>query len=172
MAAGQAPPIGRRASARRKNSCVALRADGRAVGLIQWSDAPRARDPIVFGTGQDERERVRTLEPRAWDPLYSQWADVLEAHEGELETVWISDGLTHDGTARDRLIETLRAKGPAQHRRRRQGHECSRRTANREFSTDRHRAPRQRCRAGRPTFGGGRSGPERPQSGSRAGAGP
>ncbi len=87
-------------------------ADGRAVGLIQWSEAPRARDPIVFGTGQDERERVRTLEPRAWDPLYSQWADVLEAHEGELETVWISDGLTHDGMARDRLIETLRAKGP------------------------------------------------------------
>ena len=86
-------------------------ANGRPVAVVQWTDVPHGRDPIVFGTGQGELERAQGLEPRAWDPRYSEWADVLEAHEGEFESVWISDGLTHDAAGRERLLARLRSKG-------------------------------------------------------------
>ena len=86
-------------------------ANARPVAVVQWTDAPRARDPIVFGTGQGELERVQGLEPQAWDPLYSEWADVLEAHDGAFDSVWLSDGLTHDAAERERLVSLLRSKG-------------------------------------------------------------
>ncbi len=78
---------------------------GRTVALIRLSDPP---DRVAFQTAEAWAGRAAGLQPQAWAPGdFAGWADALP--EGAFETVWLSDGLAHDG--RDQLLSALRSRG-------------------------------------------------------------
>ena len=61
------------------------------------------------------RARLHGLQPAPWRPEQAQVDAALEhlsAIEGGFDTLWLSDGLDHDG--RDRLIDALRDRGALQ----------------------------------------------------------
>ena len=81
-------------------------AEGRPVALIRLTDAP---ERVEFQTAEAWAGRAAGLQPQAWAPAgFADWAAVLP--EGGFETVWLSDGLAHDG--RGDLLDALQAKGP------------------------------------------------------------
>jgi hypothetical protein len=80
-------------------------AAGRTVAVIRLTDAP---EPVAFQTAEAWAGRAAGLQPQAWAPgALADWADALP--EGGFETVWLSDGLVHDGRAD--LLAALQAKG-------------------------------------------------------------
>jgi hypothetical protein len=79
--------------------------EGRTVALIRLTDAP---DQVEFQTAEAWAGRAAGLQPQAWAPAdFAGWSTALP--EGGFETVWISDGLAHDG--RDALLSALQARG-------------------------------------------------------------
>jgi len=71
----------------------AAEADGRAVALVQLSDAPQA---LAFQAAAEVRGKLAALAPRGWLPqAMALWRDALPA--GAFDTAWISDGLAHAG---------------------------------------------------------------------------
>ena len=80
-------------------------AAGRPVAVIRLTDAPQ---PVAFQTAEAWAGRAAGLRPQAWSPAdFADWAKALP--EGGFETVWLSDGLQHEGRAE--LLAALRAKG-------------------------------------------------------------
>lgn len=80
-------------------------AAGRTVAVIRLTDAP---EPVAFQTAEAWAGRAAGLQPQAWAPSgLTDWAKTLP--EGGFETVWLSDGLAHDGRAD--LLAALQAKG-------------------------------------------------------------
>jgi Domain of unknown function (DUF4159)/Aerotolerance regulator N-terminal len=78
---------------------------GRTVAVVKLTDAPQ---PVEFQTAEAWAGRAAGLEPQAWLPAgMADWAKALP--EGRFETVWLSDGLAHEG--RDGLLKALQAKG-------------------------------------------------------------
>lgn len=79
--------------------------EGRPVALIRLSDTP---DQVEFQTAEAWAGRAAGLQPQAWAPAdFAGWAAALP--EGGFETVWLSDGLAHDG--RDALLSELQSRG-------------------------------------------------------------
>ncbi len=79
--------------------------EGRTVALIRLTDAP---DQVEFQTAEAWAGRAAGLQPQAWAPAdFAGWSSALP--EGGFETVWLSDGLAHDG--RDALLTALQARG-------------------------------------------------------------
>ncbi len=80
-------------------------AEGRPVALVRLTDTP---DQVAFQTAEALAGRAAGLQPQAWSPAsFAGWAGALP--EGGFETVWLSDGLAHDG--RDELLSALQARG-------------------------------------------------------------
>ena len=80
-------------------------AAGRTVAVVRLTDAP---EPVAFQTAEAWAGRAAGLQPQAWAPSgFADWAKALP--EGDFETVWLSDGLAHDG--REALLSALQAKG-------------------------------------------------------------
>ena len=80
-------------------------AAGRTVAVIRLTDKP---EPVAFQTAEAWAGRAAGLQPQAWAPgAMADWAAALP--EGGFETVWLSDGLDHDGRAD--LLAALQAKG-------------------------------------------------------------
>jgi hypothetical protein len=78
---------------------------GRPVAVLRLTDA---QEPVAFQTAEAWAGRAAGLQPQAWAPAgLADWADALP--EGEFETVWLSDGLDHDG--REALLSALQARG-------------------------------------------------------------
>ncbi|MFN3994219.1 MAG: DUF4159 domain-containing protein [Tabrizicola flagellatus] len=78
---------------------------GRPVALIRLSDPP---DQVAFQTAEAWAGRAAGLAPQAWAPgAFAGWAAALP--EGGFETVWLSDGLAHEG--REDLVAALRSRG-------------------------------------------------------------
>jgi len=67
--------------------------DGRTVAVVQLTDVPQAP---VFQAAEAWVGRAAALTPAPWMPSMD-WADVLP--DGGFDTVWLSDGLAHDGQA-------------------------------------------------------------------------
>ena len=67
--------------------------DGRTVAVVQLTDAPQVP---VFQAAEAWAGRVAALTPAPWLPQVD-WAGVLP--DGGFDTVWLSDGLAHDGQA-------------------------------------------------------------------------
>ena len=78
---------------------------GRSLAMIRLTDAP---DQVSFQTADAWASRVAGAEPQPWAPAdFAGWARVLP--EGRFDTVWLSDGLAHDG--RSDLVEALQERG-------------------------------------------------------------
>jgi len=67
--------------------------DGRAVAVVQLTDAV---ETPVFQAAEAWVGRVAALTPAPWLPSMA-WVDALPG--GNFDTVWLSDGLAHDGQA-------------------------------------------------------------------------
>jgi hypothetical protein len=80
-------------------------ASGRPVALIRLTDAP---DAVEFQTAEAWASRVAGVQPQPWAPAdFAGWAGVLP--EGKFDSVWLSDGLAHQG--REDLIAALQDRG-------------------------------------------------------------
>lgn len=80
-------------------------AAGRTVAVARLTDAP---EPVTFQTAEAWAGRAAGLQPQAWVPsALEDWTNALP--EGSFETVWLSDGLDHNG--RDALLSALQSKG-------------------------------------------------------------
>ena len=80
-------------------------AAGRTVAVVRLTDTP---EPVAFQTAEAWAGRAAGLQPQAWAPSgMAGWAGALP--EGGFETIWLSDGLDHEGRAD--LLAALRAKG-------------------------------------------------------------
>jgi hypothetical protein len=80
-------------------------AEGRAVAILRLTDAP---EKVEFQTAEAWAGRAAGLQPQAWAPAgLAEWVAVLP--EGQFDTMWLSDGLAHEG--RDELLAALQAKG-------------------------------------------------------------
>jgi hypothetical protein len=80
-------------------------AEGRPVALVRLTDAPEA---VTFQTAEAWAGRAAGLQPQPWAPAdLVAWAEVLP--EGDFDTVWLSDGLEHEGRAA--LADALQDKG-------------------------------------------------------------
>jgi len=79
--------------------------DGRAVAVVQLTDAPQ---PVQFQAAEAWVGRVAALEPAAWlPPDLAPW--VASLPEGGFDTTWLADGLEHPGQAD--LVAALQARG-------------------------------------------------------------
>ncbi|MDP3263515.1 MAG: DUF4159 domain-containing protein [Tabrizicola sp.] len=80
--------------------------EGRTVAVVRLSDAPTE---VEFQTADVWAGRVAGLQPQPWAPAgLAEWAGNLP--QGGFESVWLSDGLAHDG--REGLLAELSARGP------------------------------------------------------------
>lgn len=80
-------------------------AEGRPVALVRLTDNPQ---PVTFQTAEAWAGRAAGLQPQAWAPSdLAAWAEVLP--EGDFDTVWLSDGLDHEG--REALADAFQDKG-------------------------------------------------------------
>jgi hypothetical protein len=80
-------------------------AEGRPVALVRLTDAPQ---PVAFQTAEAWAGRAAGLQPQAWAPSdLAAWAEVLP--EDDFDTVWLSDGLDHEG--REALADAFQDKG-------------------------------------------------------------
>ena len=78
---------------------------GRVVAVVRLTDTP---DAVAFQTAEAWAGRAAGLQPQAWVPSgMADWAKFLP--DGAFDTVWLSDGLDHDG--RSDLLSALQAKG-------------------------------------------------------------
>jgi hypothetical protein len=78
---------------------------GRTVALVRLTDAPQ---PVDFQTAEAWAGRAAGLQPQPWSPSdLAAWAEALP--EGAFDTVWLSDGLNHEG--RDALADAFQDKG-------------------------------------------------------------
>ncbi len=78
---------------------------GRTVAVVRLTDTP---DAVAFQTAEAWAGRAAGLQPQAWVPSgMADWTKSLP--EGGFDTVWLSDGLDHDG--RSDLLSALQAKG-------------------------------------------------------------
>ncbi len=80
--------------------------DGRPVALMRLTDP----QPPEFQAADAWRSRLAGLDPAAWAPtdaMMTRAADLLSGHE--FDTLWLSDGLAHDG--RLPLLTALEARG-------------------------------------------------------------
>jgi hypothetical protein len=80
-------------------------AEGRPVALVGLTDEPQ---PVAFQTAEAWAGRAAGLQPQAWAPSdLAAWAEVLP--EDDFDTVWLSDGLDHEG--REALADAFQDKG-------------------------------------------------------------
>jgi hypothetical protein len=80
-------------------------AEGRPVALVRLTDAPEA---VAFQTAEAWAGRAAGLQPQPWAPAdLAAWAEALP--DGGFDTVWLSDGLAHEGRAA--LADAFRDKG-------------------------------------------------------------
>jgi hypothetical protein len=78
---------------------------GRPVALLRLTDTPGV---VEFQTSEAWAGRAAGLQPQAWAPgSFDNWAGALP--EGNFETVWLSDGLVHEG--REALLSALQSRG-------------------------------------------------------------
>ncbi|WP_069300146.1 DUF4159 domain-containing protein [Neptunicoccus sediminis] len=82
--------------------------DGRSVAVINLSERPRGENPLSFDSADSWRGRIKGEQPRAWEPDYAVWQDVIAAAD-PFETLWLSDGLAREGRAE--LFAVLSEKG-------------------------------------------------------------
>lgn len=79
--------------------------DGRIVAVIRLTDLPEA---ISFRSAAAWTGRLSAMEPAAYAPQGAEaWVPMLPA--GDFDTLWLSDGLAHEG--RDRLAGVFSARG-------------------------------------------------------------
>ena len=77
---------------------------GRPVAVAVLSDAPQA---IAFQAADQVQGRISGLTPRPWLPRLMPWGSALP--DGDFDTAWISDGLSHEG--RPVLAVALQKRG-------------------------------------------------------------
>ncbi|NBZ86645.1 DUF4159 domain-containing protein [Stagnihabitans tardus] len=77
---------------------------GRPVAVAVLADAPQA---ITFQAADQVQGRISGLTPRPWLPQFMPWVAALP--EGEFDTAWVSDGLSHEG--RPVLAVALQGRG-------------------------------------------------------------
>lgn len=95
-----------RHSERAAQALTEARRDGRPVAVVALTAPPAGG--AVFRTAEDWQERLPGVAPAPYAPLATQdWTAQLPA---SLETLWISDGLAHEG--RRALHDALAARGP------------------------------------------------------------
>ena len=78
--------------------------DGRPVAVLRLSDGPQ---DVVFQAGDVAAGRVQALQPLAWFPDYTGWAERLG--DGSFDAYWLSDGVEHPGRAD--LLAALAQRG-------------------------------------------------------------
>ena len=76
------------------------------MALIRLTDAP---DQVEFQTAEAWAGRAAGLQPQAWAPCRFRGLGRTALPEGGFETVWLSDGLAHDG--REALLAVLQRAG-------------------------------------------------------------
>ncbi|MGY3438489.1 MULTISPECIES: DUF4159 domain-containing protein [unclassified Marinovum] len=70
--------------------------DGRTVAMLRLTDP----EPLQFQAADVWRTRLAGLAPEPWLPGDALYADAAEAlGDGDFDTLWLSDGLAHDGRA-------------------------------------------------------------------------
>jgi hypothetical protein len=80
-------------------------AEGRAVALVRLTDEPQ---PVAFQAAEAWAGRAAGLQPQPWAPAdLAAWAEALP--EDGFDTVWLSDGLDHEG--REALADAFQDKG-------------------------------------------------------------
>ncbi|AGT08175.1 BatA domain-containing protein [Paracoccus aminophilus] len=83
---------------------------GRAAALI-LADG-RTEDIVPFAAGDALAARIRAAQPQPWATRYppDPEAALAAVPQGQLRTLWLSDGLDHPG--REIWLEALRKRGP------------------------------------------------------------
>ena len=70
--------------------------DGRTVAMLRVSDP----EPLQFQAAETWRSRLPGLAPEPWLPGQDLYAEAEAAlDDGAFDTLWLSDGLAHDGRA-------------------------------------------------------------------------
>lgn len=82
-------------------------ADDRPVSIILATDAPQ--DTPSFLAPRAWRPQLAGFAPAPFAPDYAATETALAQIEGGFETLWLSDGLDHDG--RGDMLDTLEARG-------------------------------------------------------------
>ncbi len=77
--------------------------DDRPVAVQRLSDLPRGE--LAFRSGNDWLADAQVIEPNAWAPDYSVWADAVQGQKIE-QVIWLSDGIAHDG--RDAFVDAIK----------------------------------------------------------------
>ncbi|MEL6594522.1 MAG: DUF4159 domain-containing protein [Pseudomonadota bacterium] len=80
---------------------------GRPVALALATDLPSG--DLAFQAAEAVASRVPGLAPQPFAPDMARLATWVAAQPDPFETIWMSDGLAHDG--RDAVLEALEAKG-------------------------------------------------------------
>ena len=84
---------------------------GRPVAFVAMADAAPPDAPLTLRPAAEWRGEIEALLPRPWAPRRGALAARLAASD-IAETVWITDGLSHDAAEDARLAGALSALGP------------------------------------------------------------
>ena len=76
--------------------------DDRPVAVQKLSESPRG--DFAFRSGTDWMAAVQVMEPNAWGPDYTAWADAVQGQDVE-QVIWLSDGIDHVG--RDAFYDAI-----------------------------------------------------------------
>ncbi|WP_062763060.1 DUF4159 domain-containing protein [Falsirhodobacter sp. alg1] len=90
--------------ARASEAVEAASRAGRPVALAALTDDP---EPLGFQAAAGVLPRLEGMTPSPWSPRYIDWAADLP--EGDFATLWVSDGLDHEGRAD--LVAALEQRG-------------------------------------------------------------
>ncbi len=83
--------------------------DGRPTVLLKLSDVPQNQVAPNFVAPSVHLQRVASLNPNAWRPDFTRWANYLAAQNAGFDTIWFSDGL--ESADRSALFDVLETKG-------------------------------------------------------------
>ena len=84
--------------------------DARPVAVVSRAEGPPVEVGLPLRAASEWADRVPALAPMAWTPDRPGWTEWLAALDETFETLWISDGIGHDGEAA--LAEALLDHGP------------------------------------------------------------
>ncbi len=84
---------------------------GRTVAVLSMAAEPPPEGELPLRAASDWSERLAGIAPQAWAPDRAAWAEWLGGLDAEFETLWLTDGIAHEGGAGD-VARALLDRGP------------------------------------------------------------
>ena len=84
---------------------------GRTVAVLSMASEPPPEGELPLRAASDWSERLAGIAPQAWAPDRAAWAEWLGGLDADFETLWLTDGIAHEGGSGD-VARALLDRGP------------------------------------------------------------